>query len=347
MNNHKKITERIILVSPYDATFTIPFLRAFRKLGFKVEFFDYRTLSGNIQYSKYFLIDLLKTVVNNPSVLTFFSPRKLLNAVLVTQSQRIKPDYLFVIKGESITSSTIEQIKKYRIKTICWQVDSVLHPLIWPFVKKWGKSYDIYVTCEPGKALTHLKKYGFKNVHYMLGAADGENIRYLNKRKEFDVTLVGSYHSDRERFLKVLKDFNLHIWGWGDWQNSNLSKFYKGKALTQTEMLEVYSKSKIIINVGRNPQSTIPTNLRPFEAAQVGAFILVEYKKNLHTVFRLGKEIESFKTTQELRNKIIYYLSNAKAREKIAKEMFNRVKKEHTYEIRLKKLFAELERRRN
>lgn len=71
-------------------------------------------------------------------------------------------------------------------------------------------------------------------------------------------------------------------------------------------------------------------------------FFLVDYKPNLKEVFELDKEIDTFKTLKELRRKVAYYIYNSEKRRKIAKAMFERVKKDHTYEVWFKKLYIKI-----
>lgn len=336
--------KHILIVAPYNSSWITPLKNAFNNLEFKVSLFDYRNILGNFRFNPLLYIPLIATtkikeISNNHS-----SRAQILNKILVNACKFLKPDYVFVIKGESISKSAVEQIKQLGIKTILWQIDPIAHPSIWSYTKVVGKSYDVYVSCEPGKVIEKLKRNGFKNVLYMLGAADGgKMIHSQSLHKTYDISFVGTYDAVREKFLAALEGLDVHIWGWGDWHKSKVSKMFEGSALTQEKMLTVYAKSKIVINVNRAKNSTIPTNLRPFEAAQVGAFILVDHKINLSEVFKIGKEIDTFKSPQELRQKITYYLTHSKKRKSIAQAMQIRVKRDHTYDKRLNKLFSEID----
>jgi len=216
---------------------------------------------------------------------------------------------------ETITPTTIDTIKSLGIKTLLWQIDPTFDPIIWPHTNTVGRKVDLYITCEPGSVLTKLEKRGFKKLAYMLGASDGTTMRFLqNQPKKYDIVLIGTYHPFREKYLKVLKGKDVHIWGWGNWQDSSVKEMFEGKALSQKEMLKVYSQAKIVIDIRRSKSSTIPTNLRPFEAAQVGAFILLEYAYNLKDVFKLNKEVDYFKSPSDLRQKVNYYLAHPQKR---------------------------------
>lgn len=333
----------VLIAVPIEATFASPLQLAFRKLGFNTYLFDYRNVFGNFSFNPIFTFMLIPVAILKISLHHFPDKFSVLNELLYITCVFWKPTYLFAVKGEHITKTTIMRIKKLGIFTIVWQVDPSLDPRIWSFVDKHQRAYDVYISCEPGTVITELKRRGFKQVLYMLGAADSEQMHQSHEKEKYDITLVGTYHPERERFLQALEGLDVHIWGWGDWHNSDVANMFEGGSLTNKNMLEVYKQSKIVVNIGRAIGSTIPTNLRPFEAAQVGAFILVDYKPNLKKVFVLGKEIDTFKTPKELREKVDFYLKNPDKRSKIAQALFKRVKKEHTYQKRLQTLFQQIE----
>lgn len=339
MNNNRKV----VLANSFNSSFTIPLKNAFEKLGYNVIIVDYRYLLGNIYLDYKYLFTIFFELIK--SILKFERPsrKSLTNWLVYNTCLNNKPSIFFAVKGECITGNTIEKIKRLGTITILWQVDPSFDPGIWAWMQVHARAYDCYVSCEPGSVIQRLKKNGFKNVLYMLGAADGANVnKTVTTNKEYDISLVGTFDPIRERYLLALKGLDVHVWGWGSWDQSTVSNMYEGRALSQKEMIEIYSKSNIVVNIGRNPHSTIPTNLRPFEAAQAGSFILVDYTLNLKDVFEIGKEIDCFKTPQELREKVEFYLIHDKKRTLMARKLRNRVIKEHTYEIRLKKLLKEI-----
>ena len=335
------LVKKIILCTPFNSTWLEPMHKALLKLGFQVQLCDYRNLLGNLKLDptttfSLLLPSLIKAALNPQKGLRFDT----LNHMLISLCHQQKPDYLLVIKGESVTATTIDQINQLGVTTLLWQVDPSFHPLIWPLTNTVGRHYHIYITCEPGAVITQLKRRGFNRVLYMLGAADGFDLKFLQATpKKYDVTLVGTHHSRREKYLRALKGLDVHIWGWGPWQKSSIASMFEGKALTQAQMRQVYSQSKIVVNIDRNPESTIPTNLRAFEAAQVGAFLLTDCKPQLKHVFKLNQEIVCFKSPTDLRRQVDYYLAHPQARRQVAKSMFARVKKDHTYQKRLNQLF--------
>ena len=334
--------QTVLLCVPWYSSLAVPLKNAFSSLGLDVVFFDYRTIEGNLRNDITTIVPLsqglIATLLHNKKL----SSKTLLNQALISISKKINPSLIFFVKGETITTSTLKELKTLGYRTFCWQVDSVLQKEVWDKEKNLSKYFDFYLTCEPGKALQEVKKSGNKHVFYMLGAADHTSMTSsAHLTKKYDICIIGSYHPIREQYIKALSDLDVHIWGWGDWKKSSVATMYHGKSLKPDEMMDIYKHTKIVINIGRVLESTIPTNLKPFEAAQVGAFILVDHKPNLKEVFIVGKEIDSFNSPEELRKKVEYYLGHPDKREKMANALQRRVKQDHTYQVRLKNIFKE------
>ena len=80
-------------------------------------------------------------------------------------------------------------------------------------------------------------------------------------------------------------------------------------------------------------------NCRLFEAAGCGAFQIADWKPGLAELFEPEREIVTFRTRDELKEKVDYYLAHAEERREIADRAYRRAHREHTYEIRLRKMF--------
>ena len=85
-------------------------------------------------------------------------------------------------------------------------------------------------------------------------------------------------------------------------------------------------------------------NYRTFETTGCGTFLLTNYTPGLEKLFDIGKEIVVYNDLEDLDNKVKYYLDNEDEREKIAKAGYERVKSEHTYLERSKKLIDIIEK---
>lgn len=112
----------------------------------------------------------------------------------------------------------------------------------------------------------------------------------------------------------------------------------KGQLDYWQEMPIVFHNSKININF------TIPniidgTPLRVLDIMACHGFCLTTYRKDLLRHFENGKELVIFEGKEDLLRKVDYFLEHEKEREQIAENGYQKIKKYHTYSIRLKEMF--------
>jgi len=147
----------------------------------------------------------------------------------------------------------------------------------------------------------------------------------------------------RLHYLSVLLDTPARIYGDRGWSISALtgeiSRLYQGKPLDYTcETPWVYRHSRINLNTF-NVQCVDSPTVRIFDVMACGGFMLTEYRPFLESIFKIGEEIEVFRTRRELRDKVDYYLSHPEERAKIARAGQICVLKGHRYRHRLQELF--------
>ncbi len=147
-----------------------------------------------------------------------------------------------------------------------------------------------------------------------------------NKQKEHDVFFIGSADLRRIFLLEKLTKHNTVIYGsrWGkNWSviSSQLQKKIIEKNLWGKELHQHLHQSKIILNITRSGFYGVETglNLRIFETLAAGAFLLTDYCDELADLFTIGQHIEAFNSSEEMIDKVDYYLKNSDKREKIAR----------------------------
>ena len=101
---------------------------------------------------------------------------------------------------------------------------------------------------------------------------------------------------------------------------------------------------KIVLNISNwNNDVLGGQNLRLFDVPACGAFLLTDYSEEISEYYRLGVEIETFKTSDELRDKVDFYLKHPVERERIAKLGYERALKLPSYETRMKEMIKYVE----
>ena len=316
---------KVILVVPSYSSFRLPIIDALKNLHVKVFEFDNRRTKI---YEKFIFAASLANKKFYEYGLT------ILNKRLVNFVNKISPDLVIVIKGENILDTSISSIRQLSI-IVNWFSDYLFEL---KNVQKQIGLYSYFFHPEM-REVRKLRKTGIKNIFYLPFSSKITRINIL--RKKYNITFVGTFSHYRENILNPLKDKGLSIWGDSLWKGSTLAKNFQGKWLNQNQMKKTFSQSRIVINIHRGTMSNSEgTNLRTFEVAGTGAFLLTDYRKSLDDLFKIGSEIVCFKDKNDLFKKVDFYLKNENTRNKIASAGHLRVKKDHSYEKRLMKMFS-------
>ena len=121
-----------------------------------------------------------------------------------------------------------------------------------------------------------------------------------------------------------------------------------GGVLTDSDMIEMYSRSKINLGFStcgathESEERIVQVRLRDFEVPMSGGFYLVEYMEELEEFFDIGKEIVCYADPQDLVDKIRYYLEHEDQREEIRKAGYERAVRNHTWHKRFEMAFRQM-----
>lgn len=132
------------------------------------------------------------------------------------------------------------------------------------------------------------------------------------------VILLGERAASNHRLdtMRELTPLGLDLWGdlgWEEVEGAN----YRGPAGHTHEITQIYNAARINIDVGRVYQPDIVT-MRVFDVLACGGFLIAEHSPVLEELFEVGVELETFKTTEELRTKVRHYLDHPEEAERIA-----------------------------
>lgn len=139
---------------------------------------------------------------------------------------------------------------------------------------------------------------------------------------------------ERFRYLKALSEhFNVDLYTGSDTYSMPLIH-NRGFAKTNTEMPIIFHQSKINLNLtAKSIRSGL--SLRIFDVLGCEGFLITNYQAELPEHFNIGEDLEAYTSLDDLMGKCEYYLSHDKDRQEIAHNGFEKVKKYHTYDIRL------------
>jgi len=116
---------------------------------------------------------------------------------------------------------------------------------------------------------------------------------------------------------------------------------HQGRCVYYEEKAKAFRGARIVVN-NLHYGETWGVNVRCFEAAGAGAFQMVDWKPGLSQLFEDGKELISFRSVDELKQRIDFWLPRHAERRVIADAGMRRAHAEHTYRLRLKLLLDTL-----
>ena len=170
------------------------------------------------------------------------------------------------------------------------------------------------------------------------------NLSFTEMQKySADVSFMGSGYYNRVQSLPRLLDRGLKIWGTEWLLESSLGKRVQNmnRRLSSKEIIKVYNATQININLhssayhnGVNPGGDF-VNPRTFEILACGGFQLVDNRSELAELINIGTEVVTFKSIDELSQKVDYYLSHENEAKSIAARGQKRILKEHTFQHRM------------
>ena len=226
-------------------------------------------------------------------------------------------------------------------KVVCWYTDSLANLQRQYLV---ASPFDTVFVKEPSLVPTLRDKLG-KDAHYLPECCnpmwhrpaeldDDDRAKYC-----CDLATQGSLHYYRARMLEVFEDYDLKIWGRNcpPWLDSPVRKRYANHFIAEDEKAKALKAAKIVLNTVHYSEID-GVNCTLFEAAGCGAFQISDWKPTLPDLFEPEREIVTFRTRRELREKVDYYLRRPEERSAIAARACARAHREHTYEVRLTRM---------
>lgn len=255
------------------------------------------------------------------------------------------PTHLLVIGSvyKYLSPAFLQKLKsKYQFKTYLYDTDSCnLYPKrreFLFFIENELPLYDEIFSFSKVTAQFFAETKKLNATFLPFGAKPIANIEKANS--EIDVLFVGSADLRRIFLLENIKDVvTIHGNRWKrnyPLMSDGLKKAVTDETVWGEQLQALLASAKIVININRTHFYGAGTgvNLRIFEALAAGAFLLTDYCDELTELFEIGKEIEVFRSNQELVEKVQYYLAHPEKRLAIARRGHDRFIKSHTWQSR-------------
>jgi spore maturation protein CgeB len=116
-----------------------------------------------------------------------------------------------------------------------------------------------------------------------------------------------------------------------------------------TEITTTFARYHVVLNFsnvwidGRPGATLIPhVRLRDFEAPMCRTCYLTGHTDEIEEFYKVGVEIDTYRTPEELVEKVRYYLAHPDVAEQLREAGFQRARRDHTWECRFRELFANI-----
>lgn len=252
-------------------------------------------------------------------------------------------DLVFVVIGDWLRAETVHELKsRTRARLALWVMDD-------PFIR-WDDppvlrtqqlralaDYDAVFVFDSYHLASLNGHFGGK-FHHLPLAYDETVYRPLDLAKRYPVSFVGARYPNRHRLLRAIEDVGCEVWGGPFPGIRNLRHHPPAPAPVANE---IYNQTVVNVNLNHE-QSIWGTNLRTFEVPGSGGFLLTDLKRELPDLLVPGKEVETYASDGEFREKVRYYLDHPDEAARIAAAGHRRAAAEHTYACRIKTVLTTL-----
>jgi hypothetical protein len=158
--------------------------------------------------------------------------------------------------------------------------------------------------------------------------------------QDVDISFVGSVSEDHRQRIALLEAVaqrhDLKLWGNIPKSlpaSSPLHRCFQGE-VWGADMYQTLRRSRITLNSHIDIAGREAGNMRLFEATGVGAFLLTDFKDNLHELFTPDTEVAVWRSIEDCLAKIDRYLADADGRAGIAAAGQARTMAQHSYRRR-------------
>lgn len=219
-------------------------------------------------------------------------------------------------------------------------VDAQTAPYIGPL-----QGWHGMVFCWDRDALDVVRQYGVRKAFHFPMAVNERMFYPRDPSREeraasgdIPVLFVGGPTPDRMQALEPLAPLGLQIYGYdrAAWEASPaLAACYAGEVLERDRAAELYSRARISVNITR-AHGASSLNMRVYEAMACGSLMLTDDKSDARRLFTDGVELATWRDPADLVAKARHFLTQDEERLRIAQAGMQRVRAEHTYEVRLR-----------
>ena len=302
------------------------FYLTLKNMGYEVELFDYM---GEMQV-------LGKTGMN----------QKLLERVQVWRPTMA----MFSLYTDQFEPSVIKRLQEHTT-TFCffhddsWRVD---------YSRYWARKFNYFSTPDC-RGQEKYREVGILNSIYFPFGCNEKIFRNQETIKKYDVSFVGGWHPYREWLIERIRKAGVsvevfgHRWPKGEIDQDGMIKLFNESRINLNlsnsaswDARYLASSPRALINRLRSKKNVEQMKARMFEVSGCGSFQLTYYVEGLANCYDIDREIGVYSDSDDLIEKVQFYLAHEQLRETIAAAGYQRTLQEHTFANRFQRVFRRM-----
>lgn len=258
-----------------------------------------------------------------------------LNLRLLDHVQAFEPDVIFcTLMGYEVWLETLDLIRSRTPAVVVnWGTDDS-----WKFrqfIRYLTEHVDIHVTTH-SPILAEAKKLGINNILSSQWAVASSRLAEPTASHSctYDVSFVGAAYGNRRAQIGELRRRGITVtcFGYG-WESGAVDLHQVDRIFCESRISLNFADSGLQLS-GISLVRSRQVKARTFEVPGSGGFLLSEESESLSAYFRIGAEIVTYRSRDDLVQKIRYFLDHPAERDAIAEAGHQRARREHTYEAR-------------
>lgn len=276
---------------------------------------------------------------------------EMVSQVVLESIQERPIDILICMALAPISPRVLAELRKRGVITVLWFVEDYSRFTYWQHVAQY---FDFVFTIQKGKCIEALRAAGAGEVQYLPVACDPGVHAPLELSLEekarwgSPISFMGAGYHNRQQLFASMADYPLKLWGteWPTCRPFDRMVQEGGRRLAPAEYVKVFNATDININLhssherdGVDPFGDF-LNPRTFELAASGVFQLVDKRSLLGDAFEIGKELVTFESGADLKEKVAYYMAHPEERAAVARAGRERALRDHTYAHRIKQMLS-------
>lgn len=276
-----------------------------------------------------------------------------INGTIIDAVKTSRPDLLWIEKGWFVWPSTLRRVRSLGAhRAVLYSPDNYfIRQNTSRHLQRGLPLYDLVVTTKTFN-VEPLQQCGARKVLLSGNAfspdvhAPAELSQAEHQRFGCDVSFVGRWEPERERWLEAIANLNVRLAIWGPhWERARsrvVQSCFRGGPALESEYAKAISGSRInLCFLSRISRDYITQ--RSVEIPACGGFMLAERTDEHLAHFREGIDAAYFGSLDELLQRIRYYLDNDAERSRIRQAGRERcIKEGFSYDARVSQILQEL-----